>query len=238
MALRDNPYLPLYVQDFMTDEKLNECSAESAGVYIRLMCLMHKSETYGKILLRQKDRQSDRQIFNFAVKLARQMPYSVEVIERSLSELLEENVISLDGDTLYQKRMVKDAENSSTKAKSGKKGAEKTNKKRKFAEDFAAAKVPANSENEIESENEYEIEKRKRDSAEREKEDVGFESFWQAYPRRVGKGNAEKAWRKINPDADLVACILSAIEKCKKSKQWKEGNGEFIPYPATWESSL
>ena len=43
MALRDQPYLPLYVQDFLTDEKLAECSAMATGVYIRLMCIMHKS---------------------------------------------------------------------------------------------------------------------------------------------------------------------------------------------------
>jgi len=55
MALRDQPYLPLYVQDIMTDEKLNECSAASHGIYIKgIMCLMHKSETYGKIMLKHK----------------------------------------------------------------------------------------------------------------------------------------------------------------------------------------
>lgn len=32
MALRDQPYLPLYVQDFLTDEKLRECSYEAEFV--------------------------------------------------------------------------------------------------------------------------------------------------------------------------------------------------------------
>ncbi len=54
MALRNQPYFPLYVQDFLTDEKLAECSAESTGVYIRLMCILHKSEEYGCILLKTK----------------------------------------------------------------------------------------------------------------------------------------------------------------------------------------
>lgn len=40
MALRDQPYLPLYVLDFLVDEKLAYCSAESTGVYIRLMCIL------------------------------------------------------------------------------------------------------------------------------------------------------------------------------------------------------
>ena len=116
MALRNQPYLPLYVQDFLSDEKLNECSAESTGVYIRLMCLLHKSETYGSILLRQKDKQNENKITDFAVKLSRQMPYTVDVIKRSLEELLEENVIQLNGDSLSQRRMVKDGKLSDIRA--------------------------------------------------------------------------------------------------------------------------
>lgn len=233
-ALRDQPYLPLYVQDFMTDEKLNECSAESAGVYIRLMCLMHKSDAYGKILLRQKDRQNERQTLNFAVKLARQMPYTVEVIERALIELLEENVLSLDGDTLYQKRMVKDAETSAKRAKSGKKGAQQSSKNKTFADEFARAKVPANSESENESENEYEIEERKRDSAEREKESLGFEAFWEAYPRKIRNGAAKEAWEKLSPDKALTETILAALEEQKDSEDWQEAEGQYIPSPEKW----
>ena len=69
MALRDQPYLPLYVQDFLTDEKLIECSASATGVYIRVMCIMHKSDPYGMILLKQKDKQTSSTIQNFALKL-------------------------------------------------------------------------------------------------------------------------------------------------------------------------
>lgn len=74
MALRDQPYLPLYIQDFLTDEKLMECSASTTGVYIRLMCVMHKSEKYGTILLRQKFKQTDQQISNFATQIAKHFP--------------------------------------------------------------------------------------------------------------------------------------------------------------------
>lgn len=154
MALRNQPYLPLYVQDFLTDEKLNECSAESTGVYIRLMCIMHKSQSYGKILLKQKDKQNGQQILNFAVKLARQMPYSVAVIERAITELLEEEVISMEGDCLYQKRMVKDAKLSDTRASASRQRKSRS-KNAELADDFASAKSSANSENEIENENVY-----------------------------------------------------------------------------------
>lgn len=162
MALRDQPYLPLYVQDFLTDEKLAECSAESTGVYIRLMCLMHKSHTYGKILLRQKERQSEQPVLDFAEKLSRQMPYKSEVIARALDELIDEEVVYIEDNALCQKRMIRDAELSEKRSFAGRKGAENANKRFAKKEEFAAAKPsanntakqPANTENE----NEYEIE--------------------------------------------------------------------------------
>ena len=156
------PYLPLYVQDFLTDEKLIECSAEATGVYIRLLCIMHKSQEYGKILLRQKDRQTDQQIFNFAAKIAKSMPYEVSVISRSLEELVNEGVLTIEGNVLYQKRMVKDGELSDKRALSGRKGAESTNGRSQRGTQFAAAKpsakLSANSENENDIDNEIEIE--------------------------------------------------------------------------------
>jgi len=165
VALREQPYFPLYVKDFLTDEKLNECSAESTGVYIRLLCIMHKSQTYGVILLKQKDKQTGKQVSDFALKLVKQMPYDAKTIERSLAELLDEGVLSIDGDTLFQKRMVRDGKVSDARVLAGKKGGERKRKlasAKEFAMDLGLAKsqanVIANSENEnadaIESESE------------------------------------------------------------------------------------
>lgn len=155
MALRNQPYIPLYVMDVLTDEKLVECSAEAHGIYFRLICILHKSDEYGKLLLKQKDKQSDKQIYNFALKLLKQMPFSVDIIERGLQELLDEGVIQSDGDYLVQKRMVRDNEISLVRSQSGKKGGEKT----QFASKFAKAKDEANYEyeNKSEIENETDI---------------------------------------------------------------------------------
>ena len=55
-ALRDQPYLPLYVDKFANDEKLRYCSASANGVHIRLMCLMHKTKSgiYGTLELKKE----------------------------------------------------------------------------------------------------------------------------------------------------------------------------------------
>jgi len=153
MALRDQPYLPLYIQDFMTDEKLMECSASTTGVYIRLMCIMHKSEQYGTILLKQKFKQTTKQINNFASQLAKFMPYDFNCILSALSELVDEKVLNIEGDFLIQKRMVKDALISEKRAKAGKKGGEETQKSiPKNKKKFAKAKVEAKPEIEIDNE--------------------------------------------------------------------------------------
>jgi hypothetical protein len=149
MALRNQPYIPLYVQDFLTDEKLIECSAQSTGVFIRLICIMHKSEEYGTILLKQKDKQSNEQDENFALKLVKQMPYSFEIILSSIKELLAEKVIFLDGDILGQSRMINDNSLSIKRAKAGKKGG-------KFAQ--AKLKASVKAKDKANTEYEYEIE--------------------------------------------------------------------------------
>ncbi|MBL0304307.1 MAG: hypothetical protein IPP61_00200 [Cytophagaceae bacterium] len=159
MALRDQPYLPLYIQDFMTDEKLIECSASTTGVYIRIMCLMHKSEDYGKILLKQKYKQTEKQSLNFATQLAKSLPYNLGEIEQSIEELLNEKVLEIRDDFLIQKRMVKDNDISLKRSISGSKGGISTqNKDKKPKRKFAKPKSKANSENENENENEIEIE--------------------------------------------------------------------------------
>lgn len=152
MALRDQPYLPLYVQDFMTDEKLMECSAAATGVYIRIMCLLHKSEPYGKLLLRQKDRQTDWQIQDFADKLAKHLPYTASVILAGLTELIDEGCLHIDGDFLCQKRMISDNELSIKRSNSGKKGADAThNRSIKVAVANDLAKQLANTEYEYDN---------------------------------------------------------------------------------------
>lgn len=137
MALRDQPYLPLFIKDIMTDAELNECCASTHGIYIKgIMCLMHKSSEYGKILLKQKYKQNLSMELNFATQLQKHLPYTVKEIEEAIVELIREKVCFLEGDFLCQKRMIKDHDISLKRSKAGKTGAD--NKK------FANTKRKAN----------------------------------------------------------------------------------------------
>ena len=61
-----------------------------------------------------------------------------------------------------------------------------------------------------------------------------FEKFWDTYPRKKSKGDAEKAWKQIKPSPELVEIIISKVVLLKSSQEWLREGGEFIPYPATW----
>lgn len=59
-----------------------------------------------------------------------------------------------------------------------------------------------------------------------------FETFWEAYPKKRGKGAAEKAFGKVA--AVKLEVLLEAIEKQKGSHDWIKEEGQFIPNPSTW----
>jgi len=61
MALTDQPYIPIYVDDYLCDEKLNLCDPASEGIFNRIMYVMHKSSEYGKIKITAFDKAKLKQ---------------------------------------------------------------------------------------------------------------------------------------------------------------------------------
>jgi hypothetical protein len=58
-----------------------------------------------------------------------------------------------------------------------------------------------------------------------------FDSFWEAYPKKVSKLKARRAWKKTRCAGHLGE-ILASITDWKKTTQWSDS--QFIPYPASW----
>jgi uncharacterized protein YdaU (DUF1376 family) len=61
-----------------------------------------------------------------------------------------------------------------------------------------------------------------------------FEHFWLAYPKKVGKGAALKAWVKLKPSQTMLDSMIAAVRQQIEWPQWRKENGQFIPHPATW----
>ena len=61
-----------------------------------------------------------------------------------------------------------------------------------------------------------------------------FDIFWDAYPKKRSKGQAERAFAQLKPDKQLLETMLSSIGRAKQSEDWLKDKGQYIPYPATW----
>lgn len=66
----------------------------------------------------------------------------------------------------------------------------------------------------------------------RELREKAFLEFWEAYPKKVGKKDARKAFDKVPREA--WPHLVPAVEAQKKTKQWQKDDGQFIPNPSTW----
>lgn len=63
---------------------------------------------------------------------------------------------------------------------------------------------------------------------------VGFDEFWQHFPRKIAKQSALKSWQKLAPTPSLQSTIMKAVDRHKTTEQWQRDGGKFIPHPATW----
>lgn len=62
-----------------------------------------------------------------------------------------------------------------------------------------------------------------------------FEQFWNAYPKRVKRPSAERAWLRASDNGlPAIKDVLLVIEQWKASAQWRAEGGRMIPDPHNW----
>jgi uncharacterized protein YdaU (DUF1376 family) len=75
-------------------------------------------------------------------------------------------------------------------------------------------------------------------------EPEGFDEFYAAYPKHVGRRTAAKTWGKLKPSPELRARIMADVESRAATWDWQKQGGQFVPHPATylngkrWEDDL
>lgn len=65
-------------------------------------------------------------------------------------------------------------------------------------------------------------------------DDVQWCRFWEAYPRRVAKLDARKAWAELSPGESTVEHMIEALAWQAQQPAWTKDGGAFVPYPASW----
>ena len=144
----------------------------------------------------------------------------------------------------YEERCSVNRENGAKGGRPRKSAEEKPNKSEKTERFFEKAKKP-DTDNDTDREKDTDIETDTDIESETHDADTGkntpngfqdhvFVIFWDAYPNKKAKANAQKAWKKLRPNSALFEKIMRAVEVQKRSEDWMRENGRFIPYPATW----
>lgn len=67
-----------------------------------------------------------------------------------------------------------------------------------------------------------------------------FDQFWEAYPHKKSKGQAEKAFARLNPDDLMLERMLRAIRYQADHRKQLQASGHFVPehkHPSTWISA-
>lgn len=119
------------------------------------------------------------------------------------------------------------------KAKNGKEGGSKPKANCKQTKSKKENEIEIEKENkkEIDIECEYEKEGTAWASGQCRELTHTFDIFWNLYPKKVCKEQAWQAFQKV----DVPFSVLEqAIGEQRKSSQWRQDSGKYIPNPATW----
>lgn len=203
------PYFQLYVDDY--EAHTAHLTLEEDGAYMRLLRLCWR--TPGCSIPADPD------------WISRKMRIQASDFDRLVAPILAE-FFAIKAGRYHSPRLTKEAQKASEqhekRQRAGSKGGIANALKRNETD----------SSNAIAYQNQNQIQKyiKKRDTKVSPKESL-FEEFWKLYPRKVGKGQAEKAWRaaakKVDGQVILEGLQIHMEDLTGKAK-------EYCPHPATW----
>ena len=152
-----------------------------------------------------------RSFYEAVMTLPRSMRYKVimAIVEYALEGVLPVGLTPAQSAQFILVRPVLEA--ARNKAKSGSAGGKISRR--------GTAKKISKIEKEVEIENELEAEAE------------GFDSFWEQYPKKVGREEARQAWVRVRHEKDK---IFSSLVLWCRYPGWLEQGGRFIPKAEKW----
>jgi len=109
------PAFQFYPADWRKDISVQSLSFHDRGVWFEILCLMHESESRGKLLLNGKAMPKE--------VLSRVLGLDKQLLDQTLGRILEAGVASIDeGNVLVNRRMVRDEEIRQIRKEAGKQG--------------------------------------------------------------------------------------------------------------------
>ncbi len=222
------PAFQFYPADWRNDAGLKLCSLSARGLWIEMICIMHAAEPYGHLCA--AGRPLDTR------DLSKLVGESERDVKKWLDELVRNNVCSSEEGAIISRRMVRDESLRERRAAGGEAGSEfghlgaehgkKGGRPRKETGDKKPPLNPPPSSSSSSSSSSSNTPSLLKGG--------GFDEFWSAYPKKVGKDDARKAFMRRKPDDELLASMLTAIAAQRESQAWTKDAGQFIPNPSTW----
>lgn len=225
-------WMKFWPQDWQSDPGLRSCSMAARGLWIECIAIMHRADPYGHLAVNG--------VAPTPKRLASMVGATEREVERLLSELREAGVFSVNAEgIIYSRRMVRDAKAS----EDGRDAVAKRWTKKGPGDEpkghggSPPITPPNRGPCSLEAEAEAEDTSLRSVSPARvprapPPDPKGFVEFWEAYPAKVGKAAARKAWpravRVAGGDHEAIVFGLKA------RLHLFSPDPQFIPNPATW----
>ena len=217
------PYFPFYPKDFAGDAVVELMSTEAVGAYVLLMCQAGHEDPAGSIP------DDDR-------KLARWARLSASEWSGVRNDVLAAFTTGDDG-RLYQPRMVREHDTFCIKSNKASESAKRRwdrerDRKSKESQPLTESKNALRTHCEGNA-RASESGSGSNSTSEKKEDSKQFTAFWSAYPNKVGKGTARKAWAKNHGDK-IAGEVMAGLARMKRCQQWMKDGGQFVPHPTTW----
>lgn len=221
-----NPSFPFYPSDWTRD--LDDQDIEIEGAWIRICCRLWWMPERGK---------ATKSVEEWARILRKSEQKTIEIFQKLIGKDIASGELLLNQKdnqkiTIISRRMVNDYRIHQIRKEVGKLGGNPMFKKGKENPYYNLDNQKDKQKITSSSSSSSSSSKNKNTPLPPKGYTDDFETFWKAYPKKIGKGAALNAWKKNGrPGLEI---ILRAVEDQKQSVQWKKDNGQFIPLPTTW----
>lgn len=209
-----HPWMKFYPRDWRGEQALRAVSIGARGLWIECICIMHEAKPYGHLMLNGEPVED--------ATLASMSGVPVDEVSALMAELRKAGVFSVTRKgVVFSRRMVADF----ARAQKGRKAVLKRYPQGTEIEEENATPNRYPNRSPITQKPEARSQKEKDQS-----EDT-FPDWYTAYPKHVGRGQAEKAYRQALKKAE-PSVLLSAAQRFAVASAGKDP--QFIAHPATW----
>lgn len=226
------PYMQFYPADYQAD--VRRLAMATQGAWMQILCVLWRSPKKGQLTLTLDEWARELGCSSSDLSL-----YLTDLEHHHVGKITRELIEDVERITIVSKRMVRE--------KLKQIAALKRKRKQRDEEMSRTRHAPVPQKSHPGHAEESEIRNQKSELREEEEKNKtpltpqgglvvldDFELFWKAYPKKIGKEAARRAWRKLGSSRPVLEIFLQAIRTQKDSLQWQRENGQFIPHPATW----